>query len=98
MPFDPNLSFANLLLPLLPLLWGVLAGLVFSMVGAAGGNLLPFGLVSVPGVLDANPVKPMTQMLTLATPTTVGATMYSPGLTALVVASYPIATSVQWSA
>jgi uncharacterized membrane protein YfcA len=53
---------------LIPVLWGLLVGLVFSLVGAAGGILASFGLISVLGVTDANQVKPMAQALTLATP------------------------------
>ncbi len=52
----------------LPLLWGVLVGLVFSTVGAAGGILASVGLISVMGLQDPNLVKPMAQALTLATP------------------------------
>jgi len=52
----------------LPLLWGILVGLVFSTVGAAGGILASVGLISVMGVQDPNLVKPMAQALTLATP------------------------------
>jgi uncharacterized membrane protein YfcA len=52
----------------LPLLWGVLVGLVFSTVGAAGGILASVGLISVMGIQDPNLVKPMAQALTLATP------------------------------
>lgn len=61
--FDLNLASAWL-----PLSWGVLVGFVFSLVGAAGGILASFGLISVLGLSDANQVKPMAQMLTLATP------------------------------
>lgn len=43
----------------LPLLWGVLVGLVFSTVGAAGGILASVGLISVMGIQDPNLVKPM---------------------------------------
>lgn len=53
---------------LLPLAWGGLVGLVFSLVGAAGGILASFGLISVLGLTDANQVKPMAQVLTLTTP------------------------------
>jgi uncharacterized membrane protein YfcA len=53
---------------LLPLAWGGLVGLVFSLVGAAGGILASFGLISVLGLDDANQVKPMAQALTLVTP------------------------------
>ena len=52
----------------LPLLWGVLVGLVFSTVGAAGGILASVGLISVMGIQDPNLVKPMAQAMTLATP------------------------------
>lgn len=47
--------------------WGSLVGLIFSSVGAAGGILASFGLISVIGVADPNSVKPMAQLLTLAT-------------------------------
>ena len=55
-------------LPWLPLAWGLLVGLVFSLVGAAGGILASFGLISVIGLTDPNQVKPMAQALTLVTP------------------------------
>jgi len=62
-------EIAGVTLPIwLPLLWGVLVGLVFSTVGAAGGILASVGLISVMGVQDPNLVKPMAQALTLATP------------------------------
>lgn len=48
-------------------LWGVLVGLVFSSIGAAGGILASFGLISLIGIGDPNSVKPMAQMVTLAT-------------------------------
>lgn len=54
--------------PWIPVAWGFLVGLVFSMVGAAGGILASVGLISVLGVSNANLVKPMAQMLTLITP------------------------------
>lgn len=62
---DFDLSFAS---TWLPLCWGILVGFVFSLVGAAGGILASFGLISVLGLIDVNQVKPMAQMLTLATP------------------------------
>lgn len=65
MPADFDLNLAS---AWLPLSWGVLVGFVFSLVGAAGGILASFGLISVLGLSDANQVKPMAQMLTLATP------------------------------
>lgn len=65
MPID----FSALTVPLwLPVAWGLLVGLVFSLVGAAGGILASFGLISVIGLTDPNLVKPMAQALTLATP------------------------------
>jgi len=54
--------------PWVPLAWGILVGLVFSAVGAGGGVLASLGLISVLGLTDANLVKPMAQMLTLASP------------------------------
>lgn len=48
--------------------WGILVGLVFSTVGAAGGILASVGLISVFGIKDPNLVKPMAQALTLVTP------------------------------
>ncbi len=54
--------------PLTPLVWGVLVGMVFSLVGAAGGILSSVGLISVLGVRDVNLVKPMAQILTLVSP------------------------------
>jgi uncharacterized membrane protein YfcA len=50
------------------LIWGVIVGLVFSTVGAAGGILSSVGLITVFGLQDANQVKPMAQALTLVTP------------------------------
>jgi uncharacterized membrane protein YfcA len=44
--------------------WGTLVGLVFSLVGAAGGILASFGLITLMGV---NSIKPMAQILSLAT-------------------------------
>ncbi len=54
--------------PWVPLAWGFLVGLVFSIVGAAGGILASVGLISVLGVNNVNLVKPMAQMLTLISP------------------------------
>ncbi len=48
-------------------LWGVVVGSVFSSIGAAGGILTSFGLISLFGVRDPNMVKPMTQIVVLAT-------------------------------
>ncbi len=47
--------------------WGTLVGLVFSLVGAAGGILASFGLITLMGVTDPNSIKPMAQILSLAT-------------------------------
>jgi len=64
-----SFEIAGVVLPVwLPLLWGVLVGLVFSTVGAAGGILASVGLISVMGIQDPNLVKPMAQALTLTTP------------------------------
>ena len=49
------------------IVWGALVGLVFSSIGAAGGILASFGLISLIGVTDPNSVKPMAQLLALAT-------------------------------
>ena len=65
MPFDLTALWPDVWLPFV---WGTLVGLVFSLVGAAGGILASFGLISVLGLTDANQVKPMAQVLTLATP------------------------------
>ncbi|VAW71587.1 hypothetical protein MNBD_GAMMA13-867 [hydrothermal vent metagenome] len=48
--------------------WGMLVGLVFSTVGAAGGILASVGLISILGLQDPNLVKPTAQLLTLVTP------------------------------
>ncbi|HED18867.1 MAG TPA: sulfite exporter TauE/SafE family protein [Gammaproteobacteria bacterium] len=48
--------------------WGILVGLVFSTVGAAGGILASVGLISILGIQDPNLVKPTAQVLTLVTP------------------------------
>jgi uncharacterized membrane protein YfcA len=54
--------------PWVPLVLGLIVGLVFSTVGAAGGILASVGLISVLGVTNVNLVKPMAQMLTLISP------------------------------
>ena len=48
------------------LLWGGLVGIVFSVIGAAGGILASFGLITLVGISEPNTVKPMAQMMTLA--------------------------------
>lgn len=50
---------------LLIILWGTFVGLVFSSIGAAGGILASFGLITFFTVADPNSVKPMAQILTL---------------------------------
>lgn len=52
---------------ILLIFWGALVGLVFSLVGAAGGILASFGLITLMGVSDPNSIKPMAQILSLAT-------------------------------
>lgn len=47
------------------LLWGVFVGVVFSAIGAAGGILTSFGLITLFGVVEPNTVKPMTQIVVL---------------------------------
>ena len=62
-------EISGITLPIwLPFFWGMLVGLVFSTVGAAGGILASVGLISIMGVQNPNLVKPMAQALTLATP------------------------------
>lgn len=50
------------------LAWGLLVGLIFSLVGAAGGILASVGLISIFGLTDVNQVKPMAQILTILSP------------------------------
>ncbi len=45
--------------------WGVFVGAVFSTIGAAGGILTSFGLITLFGVMEPNSVKPMTQLVVL---------------------------------
>ncbi|MDU8926056.1 sulfite exporter TauE/SafE family protein [Alisedimentitalea sp. MJ-SS2] len=49
------------------LAWGVFVGIVFSAIGAAGGILTSFGMITLFGVMDPNSVKPMTQIVVLST-------------------------------
>ena len=49
------------------LCWGAVVGVVFSAIGAAGGILTSFGLITLFAVADPNAVKPMTQLVVLAT-------------------------------
>ena len=55
------------ILPLLALLgWGAFVGVIFSTIGAAGGILASFGLITLFGLADPNAIKPMAQILVLA--------------------------------
>ena len=45
--------------------WGIFVGIVYSAIGAAGGTLTSFGLITLFGVLEPNSVKPMTQIVVL---------------------------------
>ena len=54
--------------PLIPFLWALFVGLVFSMVGAAGGILAGVGHISLFGLADANMIKPMNQLLVIVSP------------------------------
>lgn len=54
--------------PLVPFGWAFFTGVVFSVVGAAGGILAAVGHISVLGLQDANTIKPMSQIMTIVTP------------------------------
>ncbi len=54
--------------PLVPFAWAFFIGVVYSVVGAAGGILAVVGHISVLGLADANMVKTMSQMVTIVTP------------------------------
>jgi len=54
--------------PIVPFLWALFVGLVFSMVGAAGGILAGVGHITVFGIADANMIKPMNQLLVIVSP------------------------------
>jgi len=47
--------------------WSAFVGVIFSAIGAAGGILTSFGLITLFGIADPNTVKPMTQLIVLAT-------------------------------
>lgn len=49
------------------LLWGIFVGTIFSTIGAAGGILTSFGLITIFGVAEPNSVKLMTQIIVLST-------------------------------
>lgn len=60
---------AGVTLPVvLPFVWAMFVGVVFSTIGAAGGILSGVGHLSVYGMQNANDVKPMNQVLTLVSP------------------------------
>ena len=54
--------------PLVPFFWALFVGLIFSMVGAAGGILAGVGHITVFGITDANMIKPMNQLLVIVSP------------------------------
>lgn len=54
--------------PWLPFLWALFVGLVFSMIGAAGGILAAVGHITVLGMSDANTIKAMNQLLVIVSP------------------------------
>lgn len=54
--------------PVVPFLWSFLVGIVFSVVGAAGGILAGVGHISILGIPHANLIKPMNQILTIVSP------------------------------
>lgn len=74
---------------LLLIFWGSLVGLVFSLLGAAGGILASFGLITLIGVTDPNSIKPMAQILTLAT-----AAVFIPGYIRRKAAVIPLALAL----
>lgn len=49
-------------------LWGIIVGLIFSTVGAAGGILAGFGHITLFGFSNANTVKVMNQILVAVSP------------------------------
>lgn len=51
---------------MLLLVWGMVVGFVFSSIGAAGGILASFGLITLIGINDPNSIKPMAQILAIA--------------------------------
>lgn len=62
-------TVAKVTLPVVvPFLWAMFVGYVFSTIGAAGGILAGVGHISVMGIQSANNVKPMNQVLTLVSP------------------------------
>ncbi|MFQ5881228.1 MAG: sulfite exporter TauE/SafE family protein [Candidatus Methylomirabilales bacterium] len=64
-----NFAVAGITLnPLIPFSWAIFVGLIFSMVGAAGGILAGVGHITVFGIADANMIKPMNQLLVIVSP------------------------------
>jgi uncharacterized membrane protein YfcA len=53
---------------IIPFLWFLLVGYIFSTIGAAGGILAGVGHISVIGMQNAINVRPMNQMTTLVSP------------------------------
>ncbi|HHL42669.1 MAG TPA: sulfite exporter TauE/SafE family protein [Hellea balneolensis] len=47
--------------------WGILVGTTYASVGAAGGILASFGLISIAGITDPNSIKPAAQIIVLST-------------------------------
>lgn len=56
------------MMEILGFLWGIVVGLVFSTVGAAGGILAGFGHITLFGFSNANSVKVMNQILVAVSP------------------------------
>lgn len=64
-----DFATAGITIPVVvPFLWAMFVGVVFSTIGAAGGILSGVGHLSVYGMQNANDVKPMNQVLTLISP------------------------------
>jgi uncharacterized membrane protein YfcA len=64
-----NFAVAGITLnPFIPFSWAIFVGLIFSMMGAAGGILAGVGHITVFGIADANMIKPMNQLLVIVSP------------------------------
>ena len=46
----------------LKIFWGIVVGLIFSLIGAAGGLLSGFGFISLFHIVEPNSVKIMSQI------------------------------------